>query len=37
MAVTEHANADLVRTLAWQPTDEGRQSLVWKEWLVIWR
>jgi len=34
MAVTEHANADLVRTLGWQPTDEGRQSLVWKEWLV---
>ena len=34
MAVTEPANADLVRTLAWQPTDEGRQSLVWKEWLV---
>src|SRR5688500_10456215 len=34
MAVTEHANADLVRTLGWQPTDEGRQSLVGEEWLV---
>ena len=20
--------------LRWEPTDEGRQSLVWKEWLV---
>src|SRR5688500_6461707 len=34
MAVIEQANADLVRTLAWPPTDEGRQSLVWREWLV---
>ena len=25
---------DLVRALTWQPTDEGRQSLMWKEWLV---
>jgi glycogen debranching enzyme len=23
-----------VRRLRWEPTDEGRQSLVWKEWLV---
>jgi predicted glycogen debranching enzyme len=23
-----------VREVRWQPTDEGRQSLVWKEWLV---
>jgi predicted glycogen debranching enzyme len=34
MAVTELRNTDLVRTLTWQPTDEGRQSLVWREWLV---
>jgi predicted glycogen debranching enzyme len=24
----------LVRRLRWEPTDEGRGSLVWKEWLV---
>src|SRR4051794_30436767 len=34
MAVTERADAELVRRLAWEPTDEGRQSLVGKEWLV---
>src|SRR5689334_24403429 len=34
MAVMEQVNADLVRRLEWAPTDEGRQSLVWKEWLV---
>jgi predicted glycogen debranching enzyme len=34
MAVTEAVEPDLVRRLRWEPTDEGRQSLVWKEWLV---
>ena len=34
MTVLERAGADLVRTVRWEPTDEGRQSLVWKEWLV---
>src|SRR3954462_1601362 len=34
MAVMERLDADLVRRLRWDPTDEGRQSLVWKEWLV---
>ena len=24
----------LVRRLRWEPTDEGRHSLVWKEWIV---
>ena len=27
-------DADLVRRVRWEPTDEGRQSLAWKEWLV---
>jgi predicted glycogen debranching enzyme len=34
MAVTERIDTDLVRRLRWEHTDEGRQSLVWKEWLV---
>src|SRR5262245_45193279 len=34
MTVMERTDVDLVRTLRWEPTDEGRQSLVWKEWLV---
>jgi predicted glycogen debranching enzyme len=34
MAVMEQLKTDLVRELQWEPTDEGRQSLVWKEWLV---
>jgi len=27
-------DAELVRSVRWDATDEGRQSLVWKEWLV---
>ena len=34
MAVIERTDADLVRALAWEPTDEGRQSLGRTEWLV---
>src|SRR5690349_2916851 len=34
MAVMERLDTELVRRLRWDPTDEGRQSLVWKEWLV---
>jgi predicted glycogen debranching enzyme len=34
MAVMERVDVDLVRQIRWEPTEEGRQSLVWKEWLV---
>jgi predicted glycogen debranching enzyme len=34
MAVIERTEPELVRRLRWEPTDEGRQSLTWKEWLV---
>ena len=34
MAVMERLDTELVRPLRWDATDEGRQSLVWKEWLV---
>src|ERR1700745_2846133 len=34
MAVMDVPGVDLVRALRWEPTDEGRQSLMWKEWLV---
>jgi predicted glycogen debranching enzyme len=34
MAVMERTDADLVRTVKWEPTDQGRQSLVLKEWIV---
>src|SRR5690349_17539569 len=34
MAVMDKADAELVRTVQWEPTDEGRQALVWKEWIV---
>ena len=34
MAVMERSDTELVRRLHWENTDEGRQSLVWKEWLV---
>jgi len=30
----ETHDAELVRSVRWDATDEGRQSLVWKEWLV---
>src|SRR5215211_82286 len=34
MAVMDQTGSELVRTLEWSPTQEGRQSLTWKEWLV---
>ena len=34
MAVMERREQELVRELQWDRTEEGRQSLVWKEWLV---
>lgn len=33
MAIAE-APARIVRELTWDPTEEARQALVWKEWLV---
>jgi predicted glycogen debranching enzyme len=34
MVVAEHVDAELVRRLHWEPTEEGRQSLSLTEWLV---
>jgi predicted glycogen debranching enzyme len=34
MALMEKTDVELVRKLRWEPTDEGRQTLVGKEWLV---
>ena len=34
MAVLQQIETPLVRELHWEPTDEGRESLTWKEWLV---
>jgi predicted glycogen debranching enzyme len=34
MAVMAQADIDLVRQIRWEPTDEGRQELASKEWLV---
>ncbi len=34
MAVMERLDTELVRRLRWDQTDEGRQGLAWKEWLV---
>jgi hypothetical protein len=34
MSVIDSTEPELVRRLAWQPADEPRQSLTWKEWLV---
>jgi len=34
MPVTERLDAELVRRLRWEPTEEGRQSLTLTEWLV---
>src|SRR5688500_9788275 len=34
MAVAEQIDAELVRRLHWEPTEEGRQSLSLTEWLV---
>jgi predicted glycogen debranching enzyme len=28
------ATEPIIRRVRWEPTDEGRQSLVWKEWIV---
>ena len=34
MNVMERTASELVRPVRWEPTDAGRQSLTWKEWLV---
>jgi predicted glycogen debranching enzyme len=34
MAVIDRTEPELVRRLSWQPTDEARQALAWKEWIV---
>ena len=34
MPVAERVSAELVRPLRWENSEAGRQSLVWKEWLV---
>ncbi len=34
MTVLDRRDVELVRTLRWEPTDEGRQSLAQREWLV---
>jgi predicted glycogen debranching enzyme len=34
MAVMERSEAELVRRIRWDPTEDGRRSLMWKEWLV---
>jgi predicted glycogen debranching enzyme len=34
MAVMERSEADLVRRVRWDPSDDGRRSLMWTEWLV---
>lgn len=34
MPVSERVDTALVRRIEWPRTDEGRQSLMWKEWLV---
>jgi predicted glycogen debranching enzyme len=34
MPVVTAAESTIVRELRWDPTDEGRQALIWKEWLV---
>jgi predicted glycogen debranching enzyme len=34
MDVMTRAAADIVRPVTWEQTDEGRLSLVWKEWIV---
>ena len=34
MPVVDRTDAEIVRELQWAPTEEGRQSLAWKEWLV---
>src|SRR5215213_2242491 len=34
MTVIDRGEVDVVRRIRWEPTDEGRHSLTWKEWLV---
>ncbi len=34
MPVVHEIDTPLVRELHWEPTDKGRESLTWKEWLV---
>ena len=32
--IEHHRDTELVRRVRWEPTEDGRQSLAWKEWLV---
>ena len=34
MTLVAVPESTIVRSLQWEPTDQGRQALVWKEWLV---
>src|SRR5262245_57273906 len=34
MAAIDSVDTELVRRIEWPQTDEGRQSLMWKEWVV---
>jgi predicted glycogen debranching enzyme len=34
MAVMERGEIELVRRLRWEPANDDRRSLIWKEWLV---
>jgi predicted glycogen debranching enzyme len=34
MTVAERSDVELIRRITWDPTEQGRQSLVWREWLV---
>ncbi len=34
MPVIEQHETELIRRVRWEPNDEARRSLVWKEWLV---
>jgi predicted glycogen debranching enzyme len=34
MTVAERSDVELIRRITWDATEQGRQSLVWREWLV---
>jgi len=34
MAVIDRVEAELTRRIRWEPTEEGRHGLEWKEWIV---
>src|SRR6187200_2328099 len=34
MTATDSIDSDLVRAIRWEATEEGRRTLIWKEWLV---